>query len=115
MNKKVIISIIAVILLVAVLGTILVACSADSYKKKLEKKGYTVSTYKVDKEDQEDVEWAIAATKGILGDSVTIVKYKKLDDAKDAEKDAKDLGVGTVYRTGNIVMWGTAQGVKDAK
>lgn len=115
MNKKVIISIIAVILLVAVLGTVLVACSADSYKKKLEKKGYNVSTYTVEKDDQDDVEWGLLATTGLIGgNTVYIVKYKSLDDAKEAESDAKKLA-GSVYRTGKIVMWGTEQGVKDAK
>ena len=42
MNKKVIISIIAVILLVAVLGTVLVACNKEDYQKRLEKKGYHI-------------------------------------------------------------------------
>ena len=115
MNKKTIIAIVAVIALVAVLGVVLMACSAESYQKKLEKKGYSVSTYKVDKEDQDDVEWGLVATKGLLSEAVYIVKYKSLDDAKDAERDQKDLGIGTVYRTGRIVMWGSEQGVKDAK
>lgn len=115
MNKKVIISIIAVILLVAVLGTILVACSADSYKKKLEKKGYTVSAYTVDDDDQDDIEWGVMATKGLLGDAVYIVKFKSYDDAKDYEEDMRKLRYGSVYRTGKIVMYGSEQGVKDAK
>lgn len=122
MNKKVIISIIAVILLVAVLGTFLVACSAESYQKKLEKKGYTVSTYKPDKDEEDEIEWGITATKGALlnGDSVSVIKYKTLDDAKKAEQDAKDWQDNgfvsyEVYRSGKILFVGTKQGVKDAK
>ena len=119
MNKKVI-ALIAVIAIVAILGVCLVACNAKSYQNKLEKKGYTVSNYTGD--DDDDIEWGISASKGALlnGDSVTVVKFKELDDAKEKEtwyKNHKDNGLISyeVYRTGKIVIVGTAQGVKDAK
>ncbi|MEG2274656.1 MAG: hypothetical protein RSC44_04915, partial [Clostridia bacterium] len=67
MNKKKIISIIAIIALVAVLGICLVACNADSYGKKLEKAGYTVtkSIDEIDDYDKEDGEvvWGVSAAK----------------------------------------------------
>ncbi len=120
MNKK-IIAIVAVIALVAILGVCLVACNSESYSKKLEKAGYTVIA--LTEEDLEDsdasIEWGLNATKanGLLNwDTVSIVKYKDSDDAKDAESDAvRLLGEDCVYRVGKIVMVGTAQGIKDAK
>ena len=42
--KKNIGKILAVILVVALLATVLCACNAESYQKKLEKKGYAVTT-----------------------------------------------------------------------
>ena len=118
MNKKVVVSIVAVIAIVALLGVFLVACNADSYKSKLEKKGYTVTAYTPSGDDDDDIEWGIIATKGMLGaDNVTIVKYKSLDDAKEAETEAKKVSV-TGYefaRQGKICFYGTTQAVKDAK
>ena len=120
MNKKVIVSIVAVIAIVALLGVFLVACNADSYKSKLEKKGYTVSTYTPDDDESDDIEWGIMASKGagiLGGDYVIIVKYKNLDDAKEAEAEAnKSKTTGyECSRQGKIVFAGTTQGVKDAK
>lgn len=115
MNKKVVVSIVAVIAIVALLGVFLVACNADSYKSKLEKKGYSVAAYTA---DNDDIEWGIIATKGTLGtENVTIVKFKELDDAKEAEANAKKVSVTgrTVVRQGKIVFSGTTQAVKDAK
>ncbi|MBO4694331.1 MAG: hypothetical protein J5656_00185 [Clostridia bacterium] len=124
MNKK-IIALIAVIAIVAILGVCLVACNAKSYQSKLEKKGYTVSVSENEKDDNNaDVEWVVSAQKGgvLSGDfqAVTIAKYKNVDDAKKAEKDAKDganNGIISykVSRSGKIVIVGTEQGVKDAK
>ena len=91
--KKNIGKILAVILVVALLATVLCACNAESFTKKLEKKGYT--------------------------EAVTIYKFKTTDDAEKFEKDAPTGKVGkyslVVKRTGKIVYYGTEQGVKDAK
>ncbi|MEG2541399.1 MAG: hypothetical protein RSB59_06505 [Clostridia bacterium] len=123
MNKKKIISIIAIIALVAVLGVCLVACNADSYEKKLTKAGYdvTVSTAEdikeFDKEDGEVV-WALVGAKVGSFDGVSIIKFKKTDDAK---KYATKMGVAAglanmeVYRSGSIVIIATKKGIKDAK
>ena len=81
MNKKVVVSIVAVIAIIALLGVFLVACNADSYKSKLEKKGYTVSTYTPDDEDDDDIEWGLMASKGagiLGGDYVIIVNAEKV-------------------------------------
>ena len=121
-NKK-ILAIVALIALVAVLGVCLVACNADSYAKKLEKKGYDVKTVEAGKDDDGyAIEWGVVGTK--KGDSllapivsVSVTKYKSTDDAKEVESFSKDLlGGDCVYRTGKIVIVGTtAQSVKDAK
>ena len=113
MSKKVM-AIVAVIALVAILGVCLVACNAEDYQKKLEKKGYTV----VSTEGGDTVEWALKGSKmeGATYNTVNIVKYVNTDDAKAAETDAKKVyGENGTYRVGKIVIFGTEQGVKDAK
>lgn len=113
-NKKVL-AIVAVIALVAILGVCLIACNADSYTKKLEKAGYTVSSYKGENGDEAKIEWGVVGIK--VGSTVTVVKFKSTDDAKAAEESHKGslLKVGDVYRNGKIVIWGDAEGVKAAK
>ena len=120
MNKKVVVSIVAVIAIIALLGVFLVACNADSYQKKLEKKGY--STTVTTGGDNDDYEWVVTGQKGALlnGDYVSVGKFKTTDKAKEAEADAKknaDNGIVSyeVKRIGKIVIVGTAQGVKDAQ
>lgn len=124
MNKKVIISIIAVIALVAILGTVLVACNKEDYQKRLEKKGYKVSSLTDLGEafgvQSTKVEWSLEAAKD--DEYVEITKYRNSDDANKAYEDAKktidDLGEdGKNYKAkkvGKIVIFGTKQGVKDA-
>lgn len=123
MNKKVL-AIVAVIALVAILGVCLVACNAESYEKKLEKAGYEVEVLEGDDVDQIkelvgdlEVEWAVGGAKD--ADSVTVIKFKNTDDAKEFEKNAP---VGSAFgytlkceRSGKIVIYGSEQGVKDAK
>ncbi len=119
MNKKVI-SIIAIIALVAILATCLVACNAESYQKKLEKAGYTVTVVEADEDDKEEgIEWTVQAMKGI-SEYVAVTKFASADDAKAAVEKAEAAGtlLGAeviVKRTGSIVIAGTEQGVKDAQ
>ena len=120
MSKKVI-SIVALIALVAILGVCLMACNADnSYAKKLEKKGYTVTKAVAEEEKEDGIQWAVSGTKkgeGLFeGETVTITKYVNEDDAVKAEEIAiKLFGESRVHRAGTIVISGTEQGVKDAK
>lgn len=110
-------AIVAVIALVAILGICLVACNAESYEKKLEKAGYNVTSMSADEAKDEGAEWGVAARKGT--DIVYVVKFAKTDDAKEFEKNVPTIGVGSfkvvVDRVGSIVIYGTEQGVKDAK
>ena len=123
MNKKVI-SIVAIIALVAILGVCLVACNADSYAKKLEGKGYTVTkmtdeeTAAFAEETGLDVEivWGVAGTKGT--DIVSILAFA---DKEDAESFANILNMAAAFTgmkaeaKGKILFVGTEQGIKDAK
>ena len=123
MNKKVI-SIVAIIALVAILGVCLVACNADSYAKKLEGKGYTVTkmtdeeTAAFAEETGLDVEivWGVAGTKGT--DMVSILAFA---DKEDAESFANILNMAAAFTgmkaeaKGKILFVGTEQGIKDAK
>ena len=109
--------IIALVLVVAVLATVLCACNAETYSKKLEKKGYSVASGTSDKEDATIV-WSVVATKS-LTESVTVYKFKTTEDAEKFEKNAPTGKVGkltlSVKRSGKIVFYGTDQGIKDAK
>lgn len=93
MNKKVI-SIVAIIMLVAVLAICLTACNAESISKKLENKGYTVAAITEDQvnkyigEDTE-VKWGVFAKKdGFNADFVLVVKVASIKDAKQVVEDA---------------------------
>ncbi len=129
-SSKKIIALVAVIALVAMLAVCLVACNADSYVKRLKDAGYNAEAMteeEIEKNGGSDkIEWGVVAVKGsvsltsgVEGEMVTIVKYKNSDDAKKQEEDLKELmgdeKGAAVYRTGKIVMFGTEQGVKDAK
>ncbi len=119
MNKKTIIAIVAVIALVAILGTVLVACNKDDYTKRLEKKGYSIGSatdiINAFGFSSNTVEWSLSAVKD--SESVSVIKYKNSDDAKSAYNDyKKNLKDGyAVKRHGKIVVYGTKQGVKDAE
>ncbi len=116
MNKKRVLAIIAIVAIVVIMTACLCACNAESITKKLEKKGYTCVSEKADNKDAETA-WIVEATKGAT-EYVTVAKFNKTADAKDAEKDAPTGKVGdfevVCKRVGNVVFYGTKQGVKDA-
>ena len=116
MNKKVM-AIVAVIALVAILGICLVACNAESYEKKLEKAGYTVTSMTADEAKEDGAEWGVSGVKGT--DMVSVIKFANTDDAKEFEKNVPTVSFGgvkvVVERQGKIVFYCTEQGFKDAK
>lgn len=119
MNKKVM-SIIAVIALVAILGVCLVACNAESISNKLEKAGYACEKYEAGKDDDgAKIEWKVVAKKkGLNADGVTVTKFSNTDDAKKYESNVLVGSVAgmkmVVKRVGTVCYYGTEQGVKDA-
>ena len=116
MSKKVM-AVVAVVALVAILGICLVACNAESYEKKLEKAGYTVTSMSAEEAKEEGAEWGVVGVKG--KDMVTVVKFAKSDDAKEFESNVPTLGHGSLKvvdeRVGSIVYYGTEAGDKTAK
>lgn len=115
--KKNIGKILAVILVVALLATVLCACNAESYQKKLEKKGYAVTTA-TSNDKESTTAWTVTAFNKNTGDIVVITKYNNSDDAKKAESNGLNVSVGSLKkvtkRQGKIVFSGTEQAVKDA-
>ncbi len=116
-TRKIVVSIVAVIALISILSICLVACNADSYVSKLEKAEYVVTKTEFDQEQQDalGLEWSVTGVKFVLGGDkamVTINKYVNEEDAKEAEET---LGEDNITRIGKIVIFGTEQGVKDAK
>ena len=117
MNKKVI-SIVAMIALVAVLGVCLVACNSDAYAKRLEKEGYKVQVVDLSDQDKETgIVWAVTAEKIVSITEVRIVSVTKCATVEDAEKLAEIQDkIYVVERHGTIVIAGTSEAaVKDAK
>ncbi len=112
MNKKRVLAIIAIVAIVAIMTVCLCACNAESITKKLEKKGYAVESV-----SDAETAWIVVAKKGVT-EYVTVAKFNKTADAKDMEKNAptgKEGGFEVVCkRVGNVVFYGTKQGVKDA-
>lgn len=115
MNKKKIITIAAIVALVAVMAVVFAACNADTYRNRLEAAGYTVYDYDADEIQLDDAEWGLVAMNEKTEDVVTIVKFKNLSAAKDAEADARNSSGVTVYRQSMLVMVGTEQAIADAK
>lgn len=122
MNKKVI-SIIAIVCIIAVLGLCLVACNADSYAKRLEKAGYMVEKFTGDdaaeESDAEGAKWAVLGIKleGFSSAMVTVVGFDSTDNAKAyADAMVQLVGEDCVDVSGKVVIVGTsADAVKDAK
>ncbi len=122
MLKKVV-SLVAIISIVAVFGVCLAACNSDTYVEKLEKAGYTVESWDGDEAKDEtdseyDVEWAIFAAKGDALNIVSIVCFYNIDDAKAYEaklKEKSDIIGYTVERKFKTVFVGTEQAIKDAE
>lgn len=110
--SKKIVALVAMIALVAILGVFLAGCTGkmDDYAKRLEKAGYEVET-KDDFDAEDKIEWAVAAQKG--EDAVFIYKYVSAEDAKEAISAL--TGYRMTSRNGSLIMFGTKQGVEDAK
>ena len=133
--KKIVKTLVAV-LMVSLLFLV-TACGASSYASKLEKKGYSV-TYVEKSENNGVIQTAALQTANALvktlgatkdnplkyvvtasnadGETVTIWCFESSSDAKEVEKNVtNNEKYKSFYRTGNTIIVGTEQGVKDAK
>ncbi len=135
MNKrwcKNIVAIVAVIALFTVLTVCLVGCNkAEDFEKRLKDKDYVVTSMTGDQigemlgdEAAKSAEWMVSAMKGNLygsGEMVYVIKLKNSDDADKIEKEIAEMSQGNedadveFARKGKIIIFGTAQGVKDAQ
>lgn len=121
MSKKVI-SVVAIIALVAALALCLTACNQDSVEKRLEKEGYFILSMSAEQLgiEESEIEWIVAGANAESlftgGDFVVAVKFAKTDDAKEFADTIKSEGdeYGTVKRLGKLVYAGTEAGVKAA-
>lgn len=126
--KKLLKSLLAV-MLISMMAISLVSCGAKPAKvaDKLKDAGYTVEVVEGDEaaegEEELGIKGITAAVSGMnleAQDTVTIIWFDSKDNAADAETVLKALVVmmGEGYEVeldGKIVIYGTAQGVKDAK
>ena len=125
MNKKKIV-LISLVLVVALMSVLLVACNAENYESKLKNKSYDVKAFGLDDPSviafnnaisgtyKEGIEWKIVASNAI--DTVTIFKFNNTKDAKAfAQSDYCYTFGSFVDRSTTCVFVGTEQGVKDAK
>ena len=123
--KKTVFKSLALMLVVAMVGVLVVACAPasnpDKAKKALEDNDYVV--VKLDNYlNLEGVDCVVTGTKGLLsGDpqSVTIVYFEDNASAKDAWDEIKDkAGEGedvVIKKSGKMIYFGTKQAIKDAK
>lgn len=120
MKKK--ISIAVLIVLILVMLTALVACNnEETYSKRLQSKGYVIEAVigKTYEPDYDGGYIEIFAEKSKSDDCVTIKIFDKKSDAEryystlmTHESDTADR---SIYQDGKVVMYGTAQGVNDAR
>lgn len=81
--KKNIGKILAVILVVALLATVLCACNAESYQKKLEKKGYAVTTA-TSNDKESTAAWTVTAINKNTGEHRCYHQIQQLRRCKES-------------------------------
>lgn len=122
--KKKILSVVAILMIAAMLTVVLTACvpgSAEKAKEKMKKADYVAENTGFSIGSIEDSFFAVNAD----GDSVLAIWYKETEDAKAAEEDlgvivkaflkAKKLEDAGITRSGKCLYTGTEQGIKDFK
>ena len=135
MSKKVV-KIMSIIFVLIMLLTLLIACNAQTYKHRLEDKGYTVYYIEIDEDtikemgtlaaqlksyglSIDDLKWTIIAADQIHGeDAVTIYHFQSKDTANtfytkySEESHDKDFYLELDKKD---VFYGTEKGIKDAR
>ena len=135
MSKKVV-KIVSIIFVLIMLLTLLIACDAQTYKHRLENKGYTVYYSEIDEDtikefgnlatqirqcglSVDDVKWAMLGAESEKGeDIVSIYHFRNKDTAntfytkfKEELKEKEEH----IEIDGKDVFHGTEKGIKDAR
>lgn len=124
---KKVITIIAVIALVAVLGVVLFACAPSSIEKattKMNKAGYTVSSYST--KDAEDSDGGITAVKAnslVDWDGIYAVHFTSAKAAKayyeklvgESKEDKEEAKKDNLIQDGKWIYWGSLNAIKAFK
>lgn len=124
---KKVITIIAVIALVAVLGVVLFACAPSSIEKattKMNKAGYTVSSYST--KDAADSDGGITAVKAnslVDWDGIYAVHFTSAKAAKayyeklvgESKEDKEEAKKDNLVQDGKWIYWGSLNAIKAFK
>ena len=130
MKAKKALAVIGIVLIIGIMAVVFTACNNSTYQEKLKEAGYVITDISDILPDKDKVEWAFEAYPTTL-DSVSVIKYKSLKDAKAAEETAKSHITGsydddwhdainsykadTVERQSMLLFVGTAKAVEIAK
>lgn len=131
MKAKKALAVIGIVLIIGIMAVVFTACNNSTYQKKLKEAGYVITDISDILPDKDKVEWAFEAYHPTTLDTVSVIKYKSLKDAKAAEETAKSHIPGsyddhwndainsskadTVERQSMLLFVGTAKAVEIAK
>lgn len=134
MKAKKALAVIGIVLIIGIMAVVFTACNNSTYQEKLKEAGYVITDISDILPDKDKVEWAFEAYHPTTLDSVSVIKYKSLKDAKAAEeaaiKGVESLEDGywfdwadainsskadTVERQSMLLFVGTAKAVEIAK
>ncbi len=135
MKAKKALAVIGIVLIIGIMAVVFTACNNSTYQEKLKEAGYVITDISDILPDKDKVEWAFEAYHPTTLDSVSVIKYKSLKDAKAAEeaaiKGVESLDGGkewsnwadainsskadTVERQSMLLFVGTAKAVEIAK
>lgn len=131
MKAKKALAVIGIVLIIGLMAVVFTACNNSTYQEKLKEAGYVITDISDILPDKDKVEWAFEAYHPTTLDTVSVIKYKSLKDAKAAEETAKSHIPGsyddywndainsskadTVERQSMLLFVGTAKAVEIAK
>lgn len=134
MKTKKALAVIGIVLIIGIMAVVFTACNNSTYQEKLKEAGYVITDISDILPDKDKVEWAFEAYHPTTLDTVSVIKYKSLKDAKAAEeaaiKGVESLEDGywfdwadainsskadTVERQSMLLFVGTAKAVEIAK
>lgn len=133
MKAKKALAVIGIVLIIGIMAVVFTACNNSTYQEKLKEAGYVITDISDILPDKDKVEWAFEAYHPTTLDSVSVIKYKSLKDAKAAEEAAikgveslddhwsnwadaiNSSKADTVERQSMLLFVGTAKAVEIAK